>query len=77
MRDHFKDYNDMAKRIDDAALEVTKDSVLVLQSAGPQGAPGLPEWGQLPIPKKLGSNAGISTPSWPRRCGGYWTRESG
>ena len=31
----------------------TKDSVLVLQSAGPQGAPGLPEWGQLPIPKKL------------------------
>ena len=49
----FKDYNDMAKRMDDPALEVTKDSVLVLQSAGPQGAPGLPEWGQLPIPKKL------------------------
>jgi dihydroxy-acid dehydratase len=49
----FKDYNDMAKRIDDPVLEVTKDSVLVLQSAGPQGAPGLPEWGQLPIPKKL------------------------
>jgi dihydroxy-acid dehydratase len=49
----FKDYNDMAGRIDDPALEVTKDSVLVLQSAGPQGAPGLPEWGQLPIPKKL------------------------
>ena len=49
----FKDYNDMAKRIDDPALQVTKDSVLVLQSAGPQGAPGLPEWGQLPIPKKL------------------------
>jgi dihydroxy-acid dehydratase len=49
----FKDYNDMAKRVDDEALEVTKDSVLVLQSAGPQGAPGLPEWGQLPIPKKL------------------------
>ena len=49
----FRDYNDMAARIDDPALEVTKDSVLVLQSAGPQGAPGLPEWGQLPIPKKL------------------------
>jgi len=49
----FKDYNDMAARVDDPALEVTKDSVLVLQSAGPQGAPGLPEWGQLPIPKKL------------------------
>jgi dihydroxy-acid dehydratase len=49
----FRDYNDMAARIDDDALPVTPDSVLVLQSAGPQGAPGLPEWGQLPIPKKL------------------------
>jgi len=49
----FCNYNDMAARIDDPALVVTKDSVLVLQSAGPQGAPGLPEWGQLPIPKKL------------------------
>ena len=49
----FKDYNDMNARVDDPALVVTKDSVLVLQSAGPQGAPGLPEWGQLPIPKKL------------------------
>jgi dihydroxy-acid dehydratase len=49
----FADYNDLARRIDDPALEVTPDSVLVLQSAGPQGAPGMPEWGQLPIPKKL------------------------
>jgi dihydroxy-acid dehydratase len=49
----FRDYNDMAKRIDDPALEVDKDSVIVLQSAGPPGAPGFPEWGQLPIPKKL------------------------
>jgi dihydroxy-acid dehydratase len=49
----FRDYNDMAARIDDPALPVTKDSVIVLQSAGPQGAPGMPEWGQLPIPKKL------------------------
>jgi dihydroxy-acid dehydratase len=49
----FKDYNDMAARIDDPALEVTRDSVIVLQSAGPQGAPGMPEWGQLPIPQKL------------------------
>jgi dihydroxy-acid dehydratase len=49
----FKDYNDMAARIDDDALPVTKDSVIVLQSAGPQGAPGMPEWGQLPIPRKL------------------------
>jgi dihydroxy-acid dehydratase len=49
----FRDYNDMAARVDDPTLEVSSDSVLVLQSAGPQGAPGLPEWGQLPIPKKL------------------------
>jgi dihydroxy-acid dehydratase len=49
----FADYNDMAARIDDPALDVTADSVIVLQGAGPQGAPGMPEWGQLPIPKKL------------------------
>jgi dihydroxy-acid dehydratase len=49
----FRDYNDMARRIDDPALEVTAESVLVLQNAGPQGGPGMPEWGQLPIPKKL------------------------
>ncbi len=49
----FSDYNDMAARIDDPALPVTKDSVLVLQNAGPLGAPGMPEWGQLPIPKKI------------------------
>jgi dihydroxy-acid dehydratase len=49
----FADYNDMAARIDDESLDIDKDSVIVLQSAGPQGAPGMPEWGQLPIPKKL------------------------
>ena len=49
----FKDYNDMAARIDDDALPITKESVIVLQNAGPHGAPGMPEWGQLPIPKKL------------------------
>ena len=49
----FKDYNDMSARIDSPGLVVTKDSVIVLQSAGPQGAPGMPEWGQLPIPQKL------------------------
>jgi dihydroxy-acid dehydratase len=49
----FADYNDMAARIDDPALPVTPDSVLVLQNAGPLGAPGMPEWGQLPIPKKI------------------------
>lgn len=49
----FKDYQDMAERIDDPDLVVDKNSVLVLQGAGPQGAPGMPEWGQLPIPQKL------------------------
>ncbi|TMH68656.1 MAG: dihydroxy-acid dehydratase [Betaproteobacteria bacterium] len=49
----FADYDDMAARIDDPELPVTKDSVIVLKNAGPQGAPGMPEWGQLPIPKKL------------------------
>ncbi len=49
----FKDYNDMNARIDSPELDVTADSVIVLQSAGPQGAPGMPEWGQLPIPQKL------------------------
>lgn len=49
----FRDYNDMAARVDDPDLPVTPDSVLVLQNAGPVGAPGMPEWGQLPIPKKL------------------------
>jgi len=49
----FRDYNDLAARIDDPALDVTADSVLVLQNAGPLGGPGMPEWGMLPIPKKL------------------------
>jgi dihydroxy-acid dehydratase len=49
----FEDYNDMAARIDDPDLEVDENSVLVLKNAGPIGAPGMPEWGQLPIPKKV------------------------
>jgi dihydroxy-acid dehydratase len=49
----FDDYNDMAARIHDPQLEVTADSVIVLRSAGPLGAPGFPEWGMLPIPQKL------------------------
>ncbi len=49
----FTDYNDMAMRIDDVNLDITKDSVIVLQNAGPVGGPGMPEWGQLPIPQKL------------------------
>ena len=49
----FRDYNDMDARLDDPDLPVTADSVLVLQNAGPLGGPGMPEWGMLPIPKKL------------------------
>ena len=49
----FRDNKDMMKRIDDPDLAVTADSVLVLQDAGPIGAPGMPEWGMLPIPTKL------------------------
>jgi dihydroxy-acid dehydratase len=49
----FANYDDMAARIDDPDLVIDENSVIVLQNAGPQGAPGMPEWGQLPIPKKL------------------------
>jgi dihydroxy-acid dehydratase len=49
----FEDYADLKKRLDDPDLEVTADSVLVLRQAGPQGGPGMPEWGMLPVPKKL------------------------
>jgi dihydroxy-acid dehydratase len=49
----FEDYNDMAQRIDDEALPVDASSVLVLRNAGPLGGPGMPEWGMLPVPKKL------------------------
>ena len=49
----FRDYPDLKARIDRDDLPVTADSVIVLQNAGPVGAPGMPEWGMLPIPKKL------------------------
>ncbi len=49
----FVSMADLKARIDDDDLPVTPDSVLVLQNAGPVGAPGMPEWGQLPLPKKL------------------------
>jgi dihydroxy-acid dehydratase len=49
----FENYADLKKRLDDPALDVTPDSVLVLKSSGPQGAPGMPEWGMMPLPKKL------------------------
>ena len=49
----FDDYNDMAARIDRDDLDCDADSVLVLRNAGPLGGPGMPEWGMLPVPKKL------------------------
>jgi dihydroxy-acid dehydratase len=49
----FDSYEDMNARIDDPSLDVDENSVLVLRNAGPKGAPGMPEWGNLPIPKKL------------------------
>ncbi len=49
----FDDYPSMKKAIDDPDLEVTPEHILVLRNAGPQGGPGMPEWGMLPIPVKL------------------------
>ena len=49
----FRDYNHMAAEIERDDLDVTPDHVLVLQNAGPKGGPGMPEWGMLPIPRKL------------------------
>jgi len=49
----FRDYDEMAATVDRDDLDVTPDHVLVLQNAGPVGGPGMPEWGMLPIPKKL------------------------
>jgi len=49
----FENLEDLAERIDDPDLDVTEDDVLVLRNAGPKGAPGMPESGYIPIPKKL------------------------
>ena len=49
----FDDYPSMKKAIDSDDLDVTADHVLILRNAGPQGGPGMPEWGMLPMPKKL------------------------
>ncbi|MAN81309.1 MAG: dihydroxy-acid dehydratase [Rhodospirillaceae bacterium] len=49
----FDSYPEMKKAVDDENLDVTADHVLVLRGAGPQGGPGMPEWGMLPLPKKL------------------------
>jgi dihydroxy-acid dehydratase len=49
----FESVEDMTLRMDDPDLDVTADDVLVLRNAGPVGAPGMPEAGYLPIPRKL------------------------
>jgi dihydroxy-acid dehydratase len=49
----FEDVYDVAARIDDPSLEIDATSVVVLRNAGPRGGPGMPEWGQVPIPKRL------------------------
>ncbi|MCY3924013.1 MAG: dihydroxy-acid dehydratase [bacterium] len=49
----FDGIDDLLDRIDDPDLPVVADTVLVLRGAGPKGAPGMPEWGMLPIPRKL------------------------
>ncbi|MEF2553516.1 dihydroxy-acid dehydratase [Aurantimonas sp. A2-1-M11] len=49
----FSSIADMAERVDDPDLDVTAEDILVLQNAGPKGAPGMPEAGYMPIPRKL------------------------
>ncbi len=54
----FDSVEDMTRRLDDPDLDVTADDVLVLRNAGPIGAPGMPEAGYIPIPRKL-ARAGV------------------
>jgi len=54
----FESLEDLAERVDDPRLDVRAEDVLVLKSAGPKGAPGMPEAGYIPIPKKL-AQAGV------------------
>lgn len=49
----FDDYEDVRKRLNDPATEVDRNTVLVLRNCGPQGGPGFPEWGMIPLPAKL------------------------
>jgi dihydroxy-acid dehydratase len=54
----FESYEQMAREVERDDLDVTPDDVMVLKNCGPKGGPGMPEWGQLPIPKKL-LNGGV------------------
>jgi dihydroxy-acid dehydratase len=49
----FDSHAELSAQIDDPALDVDADTVLILRNSGPVGAPGMPEWGNLPVPKKL------------------------
>ena len=49
----FESYPEMKAKIDDESWDISPDAVLVLRNAGPQGGPGMPEWGMLPMPKAL------------------------
>jgi dihydroxy-acid dehydratase len=49
----FDDYPSLKLALEDEALDVTPDHILVLRNAGPQGGPGMPEWGMIPVPTKL------------------------
>jgi dihydroxy-acid dehydratase len=49
----FDSYADLKKRVNDPSLGITPDSVMVLRNTGPRGGPGMPEYGQLPIPDYL------------------------
>jgi L-arabonate dehydrase len=49
----FESYGDLCARVDDPNLDADENSVLVMKNGGPKGAPGMPEWGDLPIPKRL------------------------
>lgn len=49
----FDDYPSMKAAVEDETLDVTADHILILRNAGPQGGPGMPEWGMLPIPARL------------------------
>ena len=49
----FDSYDEMSAAVNDLDLDVTPDHIMVLRNAGPVGGPGMPEWGMLPLPKKL------------------------
>jgi L-arabonate dehydrase len=49
----FEDHDDLTRRLDDPDLDVGPDDVIVLKNGGPRGAPGMPEWGSIPLPRKV------------------------